>query len=119
MSAVETSTEVMDEDHCPDDEPALTPPGQAAADTTSAGEDSTVTGSDSSRPRRHRSWASFFGYRVMPAIVLLLAFGAGYLKYGDAWAGGADSRTHRIRVKQRKTVPSRCFRTRRTRSKPR
>ena len=90
MSAVETSTEVMDADHCPDDEPALTPPGHAAADPTSAGEDSTVTGSDSSRPRRHRSWASFFGYRVRPRSCCFSAFGAGHLKYGDSSARGAD-----------------------------
>jgi len=93
VSAVETSPEEIDADHRPDDEPALTPPGETAADSPSAGKDSTATDAftgSRSRPRRRRSWASIFGYRVLPAIVLLVALGAGYLKYHDSSARGAD-----------------------------
>jgi Mce-associated membrane protein len=90
VSAVEPSTEVIDADEWADGEPALTPLGRAGVDSSSDGEGSTATGPDSSRPRRHRAWASIFGYRVVPAIVLLIALGAAYLRYGDTSARGAE-----------------------------
>ena len=57
----------------------------AAEETTDAAEnaDESTEAAEPEKPQRRIQWARIFAYGVLPAIALLLALGAGYLKWMD------------------------------------
>ena len=73
-----------DTDHADD-----TVEDRAAEESTEEADEPTETADEASesaepkKPKRHIQWARVFAFGVLPAVALLLALGAGYLKWMD------------------------------------
>jgi Mce-associated membrane protein len=80
--AVPTDTEQASETVTDDSVEKTDDPGETG-DATSEIDDESTDADDPEKPKRGIQWAKVFGYGVLPALALLLALGAGYLKWQD------------------------------------
>ena len=64
---------------------------EKADETTEADSESTESAEPEHKPKRRIQWSRVFAYGVLPALALLLALGAGYLKWMDNSVGDSES----------------------------
>jgi Mce-associated membrane protein len=90
-----------------DTEQVEDPTAETSADTADDAEnaDEATEAAEPAKPKRQIQWARIFAYGVLPAIALLLALGAGYLKWMDNSVRNDESaRNASIKAAQDSTI---------------
>jgi Mce-associated membrane protein len=92
----DTETEQI-EDAVSDETEKADEPTETADEATEAADEATEA-AEPEKPKRKIQWSRVFAYGVLPALALLLAMGAGYLKWTDNSV--RDDQTARIQAMQ-------------------